>query len=75
MTDDLVTLLRYGWNAPASERFFDDLCSEAADEIESLRAALRRVSHAPHGKAYSATGHEEAVLIARAALSGEKPND
>jgi hypothetical protein len=41
-------------------------------EIERLRAALRRISHAPHGKVYCADGHEEAVLIARAALEGEK---
>jgi len=41
------------------------------DEIERLRAALRRIAHAPCGKVYCADGHEEAVLIARAAL-GEK---
>ena len=44
------------------------------DEIERLRAALRRIAHAPHGKVYCADGHEEAVLIARAAL-GEKANE
>jgi hypothetical protein len=44
-------------------------------EIERLRAALRRISHAPHGKVYCADGHEEAVLIARAALAGEKTDD
>ena len=42
------------------------------DEIDRLRDALRRVSHAPHGKVYCADGHEEAVLIARSALEGEK---
>jgi ribosomal protein L40E len=42
------------------------------DEIERLRAVLRRISQAPHGKVYCADGHEEAVLIARAALEGEK---
>jgi plasmid stabilization system protein ParE len=42
------------------------------DEIERMRDALRRISHAPHGKVYCADGHEEAVLIARAALEGEK---
>jgi hypothetical protein len=41
-------------------------------EIDRLRAALRRISHAPHGKVYCADGHEEAVLIARTALEGEK---
>ena len=42
------------------------------DEIDRLRAELRRIAHAPHGKVYCADGHEEAVLIARAALEGEK---
>ena len=46
--------------------------AEAADDIERMRDALRRISHAPHGKVYCADGHEEAVLIARAALEGEK---
>lgn len=45
------------------------------DEIKRLRDALRRISHAPHGKVYCADGHEEAVLIARVALEGEKTND
>jgi hypothetical protein len=44
------------------------------DEIERLQAELRRIAHAPHGKVYCADGHEEAVLIARAAL-GEASND
>jgi hypothetical protein len=44
-------------------------------EIERLRDALRRISHAPHGKVYCADGHEEAVLIARAALAVEKADD
>ena len=45
---------------------------EAGLEIERLQAVLRRIAHAPHGKVYCADGHEEAVLIARAALEGEK---
>ena len=45
------------------------------EEIERLRDALRRISHAPHGKMYCADGHEEAVLIARAALEGEASDD
>jgi plasmid stabilization system protein ParE len=45
------------------------------DEIERMRDALRRISHAPRGKVYCADGHEEAVLIARAALEGERTND
>lgn len=45
------------------------------DEIERLRDALRRIAHAPHGKVYCADGHEEAVLIARAALDGERKDD
>ena len=44
-------------------------------EIDRLREALRRISHAPCGKMYCADGHEEAVLIARAALEGEKADD
>jgi len=44
------------------------------EEIDRLRAELRRIAHAPHGKVYCADGHEEAVLIARAALEGEKKN-
>ena len=45
------------------------------EEIDRLRAELRRIAHAPHGKVYCADGHEEAVLIARAALEGEKKDD
>ena len=45
------------------------------EEIERLRDALRRISHAPHGKMYCADGHEEAVLIARSALEGEASDD
>ena len=45
------------------------------NEINRLREALRRIAHAPHGKVYCADGHEEAVLIARAALEGEKTDD
>ena len=44
-------------------------------EIERMRSVLRRIAHAPHGKIYCADGHEEAVLIARAALAVEKTND
>jgi hypothetical protein len=44
-------------------------------EVKRLRAELRRIAHAPHGKMYCADGHEEAVLIARAALEGEKKDD
>jgi len=43
------------------------------DRIEELEAALRRISHAPHGKVFNAHGHEEAYLIACAAL--ENKND
>lgn len=43
---------------------------EAADEIEKLRAALHRIG-LPRAKiVYCRDGHEEAVLIARAALEG-----
>lgn len=49
--------------------------ANAANEIERMRDALRRISHAPHGKMYCADGHEEAVLIARAAIEEEASND
>ena len=53
---------------------------EAEDEIKALRAendrlrdALHRIQHSPNGlKVYCRDGHEEAVLIARAALGEEK---
>ena len=73
MTDDIVARLR-------SYAYLDDtvynqwVYREAADEIERMRDALRRIAHAPHGKVYCANGHEEAVLIARVALEGEKKN-
>ena len=47
---------------------------DALEEIDRLRGALRRIAHALHGKVYCADGHEEAVLIARAAL-GEASDD
>ena len=58
----------------------DYLCSRVdylpyCHEIDRLRAELRRIAHAPHGKVYCADGHEEAVLIARAALEGEASDD
>jgi len=40
--------------------------------IEELEAALRRISHAPHGKVFNAHGHEEAYLIAINALGENK---
>jgi hypothetical protein len=44
----------------------------SADEIERLRDALRQIAHAPHGKVFCRDGHEEAFLIARAALGEDK---
>ena len=42
-------------------------------EIERLREALNRIQYSPHGtKVYCRDGHEEAVLIARAALGEDK---
>lgn len=49
--------------------------NEMLGEVERLRSVLRRITHAPCGKVYCADGHEEAVLIARAALEGEKADD
>jgi len=66
--DDLVKRLRKGVMCGD-----DPIVDEAADRIEKLEAALRRISHAPHGKVFNAHGHEEAYLIACAAL--EKKND
>ena len=49
--------------------------ANAVNEIDRLRAELRRIAHAPHGKVYCADGHEEAVLIARAAIEEEASHD
>ena len=68
MTDDIVARLR---DTKRQRTWWPRDRLEAADEIERMRDALRRISHAPHGKVYCADGHEEAVLIARAALEGE----
>jgi len=71
MTDDLVKRLRDNAAISTSlSRIYDDeeLRYEAADRIEQLEAALRRISHAPHGKVFNAHGHEEAYLIACKAL-------
>ena len=73
MTDDIVARLRS--YAYLDDAFYNPFVyGEAADEIDRLRDALRRISHAPCGKMYCADGHEEAVLIARAALEGERKN-
>ena len=73
MTDDIVERLRC--YADINDAVFHPwVYAEAADEIERMRDALRRISHAPCGKMYCADGHEEAVLIARVALEGEKKN-
>ena len=72
MSNDIVARLRsYVYDTVYNPWIY----AEAADEIERLRDALRRISHAPCGKMYCADGHEEAVLIARVALEGEKKND
>jgi plasmid stabilization system protein ParE len=64
--DDLTLVYMFGYkNGKNSTK----------DEIDKLREALRRIAHAPHGKIYCADGHEEAVLIARAALGEETQNE
>lgn len=73
MSNDIVARLRsYAYLDYAV--YHPWVYAEAADEIERMRDALRRISHAPCGKVYCADGHEEAVLIARVALEGEKKN-
>jgi len=66
VTDDLkraaTNLRSEGWDDEAAA------VDAAADRIEQLEAALRRISHAPHGKVFNAHGHEEAYLIACKAL-------
>ena len=74
MTDDIVARLRS--YAYLDDAFYNPwVYAEAADAIEQMRDALRRISHAPCGKVYCADGHEEAVLIARVALEGKKKDD
>ena len=68
MTDDLVKRLRSISNPENPPRFSTVARLDAADRIEELEAALRRISHAPHGKVFNADGHEEAYLIACKAL-------
>ena len=74
MINDIVARLR-AYAYLADNVYNQWVYREAADDIERMRAALRRISHAPHGKVYCADGHEEAVLIARASLEGEKKDD
>ena len=64
--DDLTLIYMYGYKNGKQIM---------KDEIDRLRAELRRIAHAPHGKVYCADGHEEAALIARAALEGEASHD
>jgi len=73
MSDDLVKLLRRLDSCAFRPQKSKCYCGQAADRIEELEAALRRISHAPHGKVFNAHGHEEAYLIACAAL--ENKND
>ena len=74
MSNDIVARLRS--YAYLDDAFYNPwVYAEAADEIERMRAALRRIAHAPHGKVYCADGHEEAVLIARAAIEEEASHD
>ena len=50
-----------------------DALLQSKKETERLREALHRILHSPNGpRVYCRDGHEEAVLIARAALGEEK---
>jgi hypothetical protein len=76
MTDDLVELLRDGWTEDGvSIEFDEDVLLVAADRIEQLEAALRRIEDENN---YGSDGCWVADSypdeIARAAL-GEKKDD
>ena len=73
MTDDIVTRLRsYVYDAVYNPWIYGD----AADEIERLRAALRKIADGPldADKHYVSLIHE-LQSEARAALEEEKNND
>ena len=48
---------------------------QAADHIEALEAALRRIGQPGREIVYCRDGHEEAVLIARAALRPDREGE
>lgn len=70
MTDDIVARLRNWWEGNTTDLY------EAADEIERLRAALRRI-----GDLLSHETYDEPCLerfcgeLARAALNKDKTDD
>ena len=67
-TVDLLTRLEELCGDLAGRDFYNDDAVDAIARIKELEAALRRISHAPHGKVFNAHGHEEAYLIACKAL-------
>ena len=76
MTDDIVTRLRT-WSADESTW---DLLTEAADEIERLRAALERIAQRPiplklPGRVELWSLAVQMQETARAALEGEASDD
>jgi hypothetical protein len=67
--DDANMLMAYAWGKEDGRHELKKLKAEN----ERLREALHRIAHSPNGpKVYCRDGHEEAVLIARAALGEEK---
>ena len=76
MTDDLVKRLRDGWTEHGvSNEFDEDVLLIAADRIEELEAALRKIETLELDPRNSGQMWVEALRqIARKAL-GEKPND
>jgi hypothetical protein len=78
MTDDLVARLRLisAWKTPGGPMPTEDMvnphitCAEAADRIEQLEAALRRIVTMTPDPEFGAFPIESAIDVARAALDG-----
>ena len=74
MTDDIVARLR---DTKRQRTWWPRDRLEAADEIERLRAALRKIAcdGEPYDKCHCVNSDECSYGVARAALAGEKKND
>lgn len=64
-----------GYMAAAGEDEGYPICDEAADEIERLREALKKIASYPHGgvtvKGECSGDRSDMILTARAALKGK----